>query len=278
MRIGRDRRLPQRLGHGPLEHLVGGLHPRSPLGKDRQAKAAGVLVELADQRVHPGGIERRPRQAVERREDPDIGRIASEGPAADRRELLDVVGAHVARPRLERHDVAQLSRRDLLGHDADQRPVAVHERRDRAVGDRHRRRDDGRRNTRFERLRGADVPAQAGDRLGRRVQRHADQRPGAGPSPSTAAPSTAPPAAPSPAPRTSASSSRPERLRLRRSAPAVVREYRGAPDAPGPHILSGALTPSRSSPRAIVRFVVALSASRKDSVPSPSAPTTWQSR
>ena len=45
-----------------------------------------------------------------------------------------------------------------------------------------------------------------------------------------------------------------------------------------PHIVSGALTPSRSSERAIVRFVAALSARRKDSVPSPSAPTTWQSR
>ena len=48
------------------------------------------------------------------------------------------------------------------------------------------------------------------------------------PTPSIAAPSTAPAAAPSAAPQTSASSSRPERLRLRRSALPMVGEYRAA--------------------------------------------------
>jgi hypothetical protein len=65
-----------------------------------------------------------------------------------------------------------------------------------------------------QRLDPAQAPGHARDRLGRRVH------------PSTAEPSTAPEAAPSPAPHTSASSSRPERLRLRRSALALCGKHR----------------------------------------------------
>ena len=44
------------------------------------------------------------------------------------------------------------------------------------------------------------------------------------------------------------------------------------------YIESGALTPSSPSERAIVRCAATPSARRKDSTPSPSAPSTWQSR
>ena len=52
--VGGDRRLAERLGNQPLEEFVAGLHPAPPLGNDRELEAAGVLVELADQRVHAG--------------------------------------------------------------------------------------------------------------------------------------------------------------------------------------------------------------------------------
>ena len=74
---------PERLGDHALEELVAGLHPGPPLGDDREPEAAGVLVELADQRVHAAGVEGRALQAVERGEDPDVGRVAAEGAAAD---------------------------------------------------------------------------------------------------------------------------------------------------------------------------------------------------
>ena len=44
------------------------------------------------------------------------------------------------------------------------------------------------------------------------------------------------------------------------------------------HIASGAVTPSRPSAVAIVRCDATHSPSRRSSTPSPSAPTTWQSR
>jgi hypothetical protein len=103
-----------------------------------------VLVELPDQRVHLRRDEVRAVEAVERGEDPDVGRIAAKRAAPDVGELLDVVGADVARARLERHDVAQLRRRHLLGHAAHERPVAVGDRREHAVDDRHRGSDERR--------------------------------------------------------------------------------------------------------------------------------------
>ena len=51
--VGGDRGLAERLGNELLEERVAGLHPAPPLGDDREPEAAGVLVELADQRVHP---------------------------------------------------------------------------------------------------------------------------------------------------------------------------------------------------------------------------------
>ena len=48
-----------------------------------------------DQRVDASGVEGWPVEAVERGEDPDVGRIAPKRPAAHVRELLDVIGAHV---------------------------------------------------------------------------------------------------------------------------------------------------------------------------------------
>ena len=143
---------PSGCGDQQLEELVSGLHPAPPLGDDREPEAAGVLVELADQRVHPARVEGRPVQAVERGEDPDVGRVAAEGAAADLRELLDVVGADVPRARLEGHDVAQLRRRHLLGHHPDQRPPAIGDRRDHAIGERDRRRDQRRFETGVESL------------------------------------------------------------------------------------------------------------------------------
>ena len=117
--------LAERLGHDALEERVDRLHPRAPLGDDRELEAARVLVELADQRVHARRVERRAVERVERGEDADVGRVADERPAADLGELLDVVGADVARARLERDDVEQLLGRDLLGHDPHQRALAV---------------------------------------------------------------------------------------------------------------------------------------------------------
>jgi hypothetical protein len=133
------RGLAERLGGDSLEDRVHRLHPLAPLGDDRELEAARVLVELADQRVHPGRVEGLPIEGVQRGEDPDIGGVATEGAAADLRELLDVVGADVSRPRLEGHDVAQLRSGHLLGHHADEGSSAVRERGDRAVGDRYRR-------------------------------------------------------------------------------------------------------------------------------------------
>ena len=139
--VGGDRRLAERLGNHPLEEFVAGLHPTPPLGDDRELEAAGVLVELADQRVHAGRVEGRPIQVVERREDPDVGRVAAEGATARLRELLDVVAADVPRARLEGHDVAQLRGRHLLGHHSDQFPSAIGDRRDDPIGERDRRCD-----------------------------------------------------------------------------------------------------------------------------------------
>ena len=65
-------------------------------------------------------------------------------PPRDLRELLDVVGADVPRARLEGHDVAQLRGRHLLGHHSDQRPAAIGDRRDHAIGERDRRCDQRR--------------------------------------------------------------------------------------------------------------------------------------
>ena len=129
--VRRDRGLAERLGDQSLEDLVSRFHPLPPLRDDRELEAAGVLVELANQRVHAGRVEGRTVEAVERGEDADVGRVAAERSAADLGELLDVVGADVPRAGLERHDVAQLGRRHLLGHHAHQRPVAVRDRRDR---------------------------------------------------------------------------------------------------------------------------------------------------
>jgi hypothetical protein len=118
----------------------------------------------ADERVHPLRVEARPVQAVERGEDPHVGRIAAEGAATDLRELLDVIGADVPRPRLEGHDIPQLRRRYLLGHHADQGPIAVSDRSDHAVDDR-----DGRcHQRRFE---------TGIDSLGQHSQSGADQEP-----------------------------------------------------------------------------------------------------
>ena len=142
--VGRNRGLPEWLRDQQLEDLVSGLHPPPPLGNDRELETAGVLVELADQRVDPASVEGRTVQAVERGENSDVGRIAAEGAAPDLRELLDVIGADVPRARLEGHDVSQLRRRYLLGHHADQRPIAVGDRGDHAVDDRHRRCHQGR--------------------------------------------------------------------------------------------------------------------------------------
>ena len=102
--------------------------------------------------MHAGGVERRALQAVERREDPDVGRVATERAAADVRELLDVVGADVARAGLERHDVAQLRGGDLRRHDRDERSIAVDRRRDHAVGERDRGGDQRGRHARVERV------------------------------------------------------------------------------------------------------------------------------
>jgi hypothetical protein len=111
-----------------------------------------VLVELTDQRVHPVRVEAGPLQAVERGEDSDIGWIAAKGATPEVRQLLDVVGTDVPRTRLEGHDVAQLGRRHLLSHHADQRSIAVGNRRDHAIGDRHRGRGQRRLETDVEGL------------------------------------------------------------------------------------------------------------------------------
>jgi hypothetical protein len=150
--VGRNRGLPERLCDQQLEDLVSGLHPAPPLGNDRELETAGVLVELADQRVDPAGVEGRPVQAVERGENSDVGWIAAEGAAADLRELLDVVGADVPRARLEGHDISQLRRRYLLGHHANQGPVTVGDRGDHTVDDRHRGSDQRRFDTGVESL------------------------------------------------------------------------------------------------------------------------------
>ena len=75
---------------------------------------------------------------------PTSGGLRRKVPPAHVRELLDVVGPDVARARLEGDDVAQLLRRDLLGHHPDQRPAAIGDGRDHAIDDRHRRRDQRR--------------------------------------------------------------------------------------------------------------------------------------
>ena len=177
--VGRDRGLAERLGDDALEELVARLHPAPPLGDDRELEAAGVLVELADQRVHAAGVEGRAAQAVERGEDPDVGRVAAEGAAAHLGELLDVVGADVARARLEGHDVAQIRRRDLLGHHPDERAVAVGDRRDDAIGDGDRGGDERRLEAGVERAqRHADDDAdhEAERELQRAQAEQAEQR------------------------------------------------------------------------------------------------------
>jgi hypothetical protein len=62
-------------------------------------------------------------------------------PAAHVSELLDVIGAHVPRARLERHHVTQLRSGHLLCHHPNQRPVAIEDRRDHAIDDGNRCRD-----------------------------------------------------------------------------------------------------------------------------------------
>ena len=174
-----DRGLPERLGDDALEDLVGGLHPAPPLRDDRELEAARVLVELADERVDEARVERRAVEAVERGEDADVGRVAPERAAADAGELLDVVGADVPRPRLERHDVAQLGGRDLLGHHAHERPLPVGGGRDRPVHDRHGGRDERRRRRRGElREQRADArpDEQAERELARPQAEQADER------------------------------------------------------------------------------------------------------
>ena len=94
--------------------------------------------------MHAPGVERRAAQAVEGGEDPDVGRVAPEGAAPHLGELLDVVGTDVARARLEGHDVGQVGGGNLLGHDPDERAVAVDDRRDDAIGDGDRGGDEGR--------------------------------------------------------------------------------------------------------------------------------------
>src|SRR5690606_26808669 len=87
--------LTQRTG----EHLsvceVGQSHPRAPPRDDLEVETAGVLVELPDQGIDPGGIEARPRKTVDRIHDPDVGRVASEGAADLVGVTAQVVDAHV---------------------------------------------------------------------------------------------------------------------------------------------------------------------------------------
>ena len=129
--------------------------------------------------MHAGRVEGRALEAVERREDPDVGRVAPVRPAADTGELLDVVGADVPRPRLERHDVAQLGGRDLLGHHAHERSLAVREGRDRPVHDRDGGRDErrGRRRVGLREQRAHARPDEQAEReLPRAEAEQADQR------------------------------------------------------------------------------------------------------
>ena len=135
-----DRGLAERLGDRALEQLVGGLHPRPPFGLDRELEAARVLVELADQRMDLRRVEGRAVQRVEAGEDADVGRVAAEGRAARLGQLLDVVGPDVLRARLERDHVAQLLRGHGLGHDPDQRALAVRVGGQHAVDERRRSR------------------------------------------------------------------------------------------------------------------------------------------
>jgi hypothetical protein len=72
----------------------------------------------------------------------------------------------------------------------------------------------------------ARAPPDAADRFGRRQQNGTDHGAAADPDPSIAWPTTAPDAAPSTVPQISASSTRLERLRLRRSVSPTPREYR----------------------------------------------------
>jgi hypothetical protein len=72
------------------------------------------------------------------------GGLRRKVPTADLGELLYVVSTDVPRARLEGHDVAQLRRRDLLSHHADQLPPAVGDRHDHAIGQRDRRCDQRR--------------------------------------------------------------------------------------------------------------------------------------
>jgi hypothetical protein len=134
-----------------------------------------VLVELADQRVHPARVEGRSRQAVEGGQDPDVGRVATEDAAADLRELLDVVGADVPRARLEGHDVAQLRGRDLLRHHPDQRPVAIGDGRDHAIGERDGRRDQRRLRSAVERQEGGTQDGADQDPQGDLQRAHAQE-------------------------------------------------------------------------------------------------------
>ena len=152
--------LAERLRDRALEDGVDGLHPLAPLRDDRQLEAAGVLVELADQRVHARGVERGTAERIERGQDAHVGRVAPERPAAHGRELLDVVGADELRARFERDDVAQLCRRDLLGHDPHPLTPAVEHGGERAV-DRGGHRRDGRRLVEHERDQRADQQAQS---------------------------------------------------------------------------------------------------------------------
>jgi hypothetical protein len=75
---------------------VAGAYPQPPFGHDVEREAGRVLVELAYQRIDLCGIELRGGQRVQRRDDPDIGRVGGVGAAEHISELSDVTRADVS--------------------------------------------------------------------------------------------------------------------------------------------------------------------------------------
>ncbi len=119
---------------------------------DREFEAAGVLVELTDQRVHPVGVEGGPVEVRERGDDADVRRIALELPPAFGREFLDVVRAYPAGAGLERHYELELVETDPFPDDPDLCSAPIQDDRRDPVGDEHGCGKAGHMNARPRRL------------------------------------------------------------------------------------------------------------------------------
>ena len=144
--------LAERPGQQRPVQQVAGAHPHPPLRHDVEREPGGVLVELTDQRVHPGRVETRPGQLVQRGHDADVRHVGRVRAAQHLRQRPDVIRADVGGLAGQRHHERDVLGLDPLGEQAHLRVAEQH-------GRGHAEADDGRR--RGDRTRLLPAPSQS---------------------------------------------------------------------------------------------------------------------